>query len=223
MRPEKRPIYDAMGNEIGWKRVLFGELPEDYKFRDCTHKLSVLNLTSELAAMNVLLKRGTIPDIKYQICSFRKLALDYVVSADKLREAFHDGIKADNGGHSFNPRFFIPCAYACRHAIELLLKYAILSKTRNLDVLKNNHWIEKLWVEFQKHYTDERISKLQQFIDMLKVIDGDGIKLRYGFDNQGNPYPTESYIFDIDALMDNTGYFFDTLNDIVRNDEYKSA
>lgn len=218
MRPEKRPIYDVMGNEIGQKSVLFGELPEDYKFRDCTQKLSVLNLTSELTAMNVLLKKGTISDIEYQICSFRELALDYIVSADKLREAFHDGIKVVNGGHFFNPRFFIPCAYACRHAIELLLKYAILSKTRNLDVLKSNHWIEKLWVEFQKYYTDERISKLQQFIDMLKVIDDDGIKLRYGFDKNGSPYSIESYAFDIDALMDNTGYFFDTVYEIIRKE-----
>ena len=216
MRPEKRPIYDAMGNEIGRKSVLFGELPEDYEFRDCTQKLSVLNLTSELTAMNSLLKKGTISDIEYQIYSFYELALDYIVSADKLRESFHDEIKTVNGVHLFKPRVFIPCAYACRHAIELLLKYAILLKTRNLYVLKSNHWIEKLWVEFQKHYTDERISKLQRFIDMLKVIDDDGIKLRYGFDKSGIPYPIESYSFDIDILMDNTGYFFDIVDEIIR-------
>ena len=218
MKPERRPIFDHNGNEIGCKSVLFGELSDDYDFKDCTHRLSALNLTSELTAMNVLLENGTISDVEYQIHSFHELALDYIASADKLRTAFHDGIKTINNGHSFNPRFFIPCAYACRHAIELLFKYAILSKTRNLDILKSNHWIEKLWVEFQKHYTDERISKLQRFIDMLKVIDDDGIKLRYGFDKNGSPYSIESYAFDIDILMNNTGYFFDTVDEIVRKE-----
>ena len=213
---EIKIIYDKNGNEIGQKSVLFGELPDDYEFKDCTCKPSVLNLTSELMAMNVLLNKNMIPDIEYQIHSFRELALDYVVSADKLREAFHNGIKSINGGYSFNPRFFIPCAYACRHSIELLLKYAILLKTRNLDVLKSNHWIEKLWIEFQNHYTDERISMLQQFINMIKVIDDDGIKLRYNFDKNGNPYSIDSYYFDVDILMDNTKYFFNVVDEIIK-------
>ena len=53
MKPERRPIFDHNGNEIGCKSVLFGELSDDYDFKDCTHRLSALNLTSELTAMNV--------------------------------------------------------------------------------------------------------------------------------------------------------------------------
>lgn len=213
-----RKRYDDNGNEIGGYRVPFEDIPEDFIIKDFTKDIPKLNTASQLMALNHLYQTDSMPpfvdkDIEYIRSSLRELALSYVVSADTLRQQFHQSIKPisdSNDGCTFNPCYHEPCGYCCRHAVELLLKYFIYVATLDVNKISKTHKINDLWLLFKSYYTDD-FTKFDSFISLLTQMDEDGSRLRYGCNNKGQPYSLKSYIYDIDALVDDTKCLFNLM------------
>lgn len=219
--PEKRYDFDSDGKIIGCRSVLFEDVRDDYELQDFTTSISAENTYSQVMALNILhTHQNEFPMINlsansYQEGALHELAIDYIVSASSLQKVFRSSLT----GISFNPHYFLPCAYCCRHAVELLLKYGIFRKTKSVNSIKKNHWLAKLWPVFRSYYIDERVDKFDEYIGWLILLDDDGSKLRYGFDNQGNPYSIDSYMFNLDVLVDDSKYFFDVIDCVIRDAE----
>ena len=200
--------YDENGNENRWHNMIFDDMPDDYimkkillsnGFRDVSYVgfMKQLRKTKRVKAFD--------DNIVYSKEVISHLALDYLDSALFL----HRGIVAERGTNIVSA-YLIPCVFLCKHSVELKLKECLLEKYGNVE---KSHSIVKLWdILAEKevvHYKE-----LSFFIRELEAIDTNEIALRYGVSLTLEPVQ-EDFMFDIDALLNNTKFFFNVVDEYI--------
>lgn len=203
-----RPRYDENGNEYRWHNMIFDDMPDDYIMRQILLNNGFRDV-SYVGFMKQLRKSKRIKafddNIVYSKEVLSHLALDYLDSALFL----HRGIVAKRETNIVSA-YLIPCAFLCKHSVELKLKECLLEKYGNVE---KSHSIAKLWDALAEkevvHYKE-----LSFFIRELEAIDTNEIALRYGVSLKLEPVQ-EDFIFDIDALLNNTKFFFNVVDEYI--------
>lgn len=197
------------------------DMPDDYQVHPCVGTSLSNDCLSEIAGLNAMHELGRMDDSTYCQASLGRLAFDYLLAADELREQFHQKLKyRDEKLYSYNPHFFIPCAFLCRHCLELKIKELIYRLSPD-NQLVAGHDLQKLWDKLISINSHPTFQKIQPVIADIAELDDDGMKLRYSFDKNGNAYDGKSYFFNIDILVDNTKYFYKVAEEIIRNPDIK--
>ncbi len=129
--------------------------------------------------------------------------MDYLESARYLQK----GIVDDCGG-KIATYYFIPCAFLCKHSIELKLKECLLAE--GAEELRD-HSVETLWYQI-KTVSYPHNEELQSFIKEIEKIDKNEMALRYGINSKLEPL-SENYKFYIDNLINNTMFLFNVLDE----------
>ena len=200
--------YDENGNENRWHNMIFDDMPDDYIMRQILLNNGFRDV-SYVGFMKQLRKSERVKafddNIVYSKEVISHLALDYLDSALFL----HRGIIAERGTNIVSA-YLIPCAFLCKHSVELKLKECLLEKYGNVE---KSHSIVKLWdILAEKevvHYKE-----LSFFIRELEAIDTNEIALRYGVSLTLEPVQ-EDFMFDIDALLNNTKFFFNVVDEYI--------
>lgn len=203
-----RKRYDATGKCIGAHNMVFDEIPDDYVIKrvildDKVFDLSYLGVMKHLRSIKV--------DESFEDNSYFSrevighMAIDYLESARYLQK----GIVDDRGGEIVT-YYFIPCAFLCKHAIELKLKECLLAE--GAEELKG-HSVEALWNQI-KTVSYPHHDELPAFIKEIEKIDKNEMALRYGINSKLEPL-SENYKFDIDNLIQNTMFLFNVLDEYV--------
>ncbi len=203
-----RPRYDENGNENRWHNMIFDDMPDDYIMRKTLLNNGFRDV-SYVGFMKQLRKSKKIKafddNIVYSKEVISHLALDYLNSALFLQR----GIIAGRGINIVSA-YLIPCALLCKHSVELKLKECLLEKYGNVE---KSHSIAKLWDMLAEkevvHYKE-----LSFFIRELEAIDTNEIALRYGVSVKLEPVQ-EDFMFDIDALLNNTKFFFNVVDEYI--------
>lgn len=209
--------YDENGNYISGHKMVFDNIPDDYKVKTIflNNKLADLSYLGiykhlrELYADKEL--KGYDLGIEFQNDEwfrneiFTYLSLDYINSAIYL----WNGINNERGKDMVS-YYVIPCAYLCKHSIELILKRCLLSK--GITDFKG-HSVKILWNKLNAtsipSYND-----LTSFINEVEHIDNNEMSLRYGLDN-GFQLPPSNLYFNIDALLANTMFLFNIVDEYI--------
>lgn len=203
-----RKRFDTNGKCIGAHNMVFDEIPDDYIIKkvilnDKVFDLSYLGVMKHLRSIKV---DETFEDnLYYSREVISHMAMDYLESAMYLQK----GIVADRGGEIVT-YYFIPCAFLCKHAIELKLKECLL--VEGVKELKG-HSVEALWNQI-KTVAYPHYDELQAFIKEIEIIDKNEMALRYGINSKLEPL-SENYKFDIDNLIQNSMFLFNVLDEYV--------
>lgn len=200
--------YDENGNENRWHNMIFDDMPDDYIMKKILLSNGFRDV-SYVGFMKQLRKSKRVKafddNIVYSKEVISHLALDYLDSALFL----HRGIVAERGTNIVSA-YLIPCAFLCKHSVELKLKECLLEKYGNVE---KSHSIVKLWDTLAEkevvHYKE-----LSFFILELEAIDAKEISLRYGVSVKLEPVQ-EDFMFDIDALLNNTKFFFNVVDEYI--------
>lgn len=203
-----RPRYDENGNEYRWHNMIFDDMPDDYIIRQILLNNGFQDV-SYVGFMKQLRKSKRVKafddNIVYSKEVISHLALDYLDSALFL----HRGIVAERGTNIVSA-YLIPCAFLCKHSVELKLKECLLEKYGNVEKF---HSVAKLWDMLDEkeviHYEE-----LNFFIQELETIDKNEMALRYGVSVKLEPVQ-EDFMFDIDALLNNTKFFFNVVDEYI--------
>lgn len=203
-----RKRFDSYGNCIGAHNMVFDEIPDDYVMKkvvldDKVFDLSYLGVMKHLRSIKV---DDFFDDNNfYSREVISHMAMDYLESAMYLQK----GIVADRGGEKVT-YYFIPCAFLCKHAIELKLKECLIAE--GAEELKG-HSAETLWNQI-KTVSYPHYEELRNFIVEIEKIDKNEMALRYGINSKLEPL-AENYKFDIDNLIQNTMFLFNVLDEYV--------
>ena len=203
-----RERYDEQGNLIGAYQMIFDNIPDDYRMKKVVLDDKVPDL-SYVGVMKYLrsVKAGEefSDDIFYSKEVLSYLALDYINSALLLQK----GIAAERG-QDIVSYYLIPCAYLCKHSIELKLKECLLEKYGKLE---GGHSVLALWNALNEkeliHYQE-----LDIFIKEVDKIDSNEMALRYGISTKLTPLQ-ESFKFDIDNMLANTMFLFNVVDEYI--------
>lgn len=203
-----RARYDSNGNIVGCHRMIFDDIPDDYQikrviFDDKVYDLSYLGVMKHLRDNKVAEEFEDNTFYSSEVISH--MALDYLNSAIYLQK----GIIADRGQDCVS-YYLIPCAYLCKHSIELKLKECLLSKGEK--ELKG-HSVLALWNKLNETSVPN-YDKLQDFITEVEKIDNNEMALRYGISKGLEPL-TEKFKFDVDNLISNTMFLFNILDEYI--------
>lgn len=203
-------------DNMSMKDFLCSDIPNEYQVRPCIGVASQNGCLPETAGLSVMHALSKIDDISYNKMSLSQLSWEYLVSADILREEWHKSMVYKEGQlQSYNPCIFIPCAYLCRHSLELKLKELICRLSPENKIV-TGHDFQKLWKKLIDICPDPRLQKIEPVILDMRELDDDGMKLRYSLDKQGQSYSGKSYYFDADILVDNTKYCYKIAEAIIR-------
>jgi len=203
-----RKRFDATGKYVGAHNMMFDEIPDDYVIKRVILDDKVFD-SSYLGVMKYL--RSLKVDESFEDNSYYSrevighMAMDYLESARYLQK----GIVDDRGGEIVT-YYFIPCAFLCKHAIELKLKECLLAE--GAEELKG-HSVEVLWKQI-KTVSYPHYDELQAFIWEIDKIDKNEMALRYGINSKLEPL-SENYEFDIDILIQNSMFLFNVLDEYV--------
>lgn len=203
-----RERYDEQGYFIGAHQMIFDNIPDDYRMKKVVLDDKVPDL-SYVGVMKYLrsVKAGEefSDDIFYSKEVLSHLALDYIHSALLLQK----GIAAERG-QDIVSYYLIPCAYLCKHSIELKLKECLLEKYGKLE---GGHSVLALWNALNEkeliHYKE-----LDIFIKEVEKIDSNEMALRYGISTKLTPLQ-ESFKFDIDNMLTNTMFLFNVVDEYI--------
>ena len=203
-----RPRYDSEGNIKSYHRMVFDEVPDDYQIQGIILEKGVHDL-SYLGVMKYLrdIKADKSFDNNKYYCSevLSGMALDYLNSARYLLK----GVQADRG-QDIVTHYFIPCAFLCKHSIELRLKECLLEKG---ETSLKGHSVRTLW-DLLNEPDIPQYDALSMFIAEVEKIDSNEMALRYGISKNLEPLQ-EKYRFDLDNLISNTMYLFNVLDEFV--------
>ena len=205
-----RERYDDNGNLIGYCRMVFDEMPDDYQIKKVILEDKVYDL-SYLGVMKHLRDNNVAPEFSdnnfYSSEVLSHMALDYLNSAMYL----HKGIIADRG-QDLVSNYVIPCGFLCKHSIELKIKECLLSMGEK--ELKG-HSVLTLWDKLNKADLPQ-YDRLRDFIVEVEKIDNNEMALRYGISKGLEPLQ-EKFKFDVDNLISNTMFLFNILEEYVVN------
>lgn len=199
--------YDEKGEIIGAHNMIFDDISDDYRIKRILTDKKTQDL-SYVAVMKQLRNAKVADEFEnnnyYSKEVLSHLSIDYLYSALYLQ----NGIIEDRKANDVLSLYIIPCTYLCRHSIELKLKECLLEKYGNIE---NSHSIEKLWYKLSEksilHYDE-----LNAFVKELETIDKNEMALRYGVSVKLEPLQ-EDFVFDIDALLKNTKFFFNVVDE----------
>jgi len=203
-----RPRYDENGKLIGSHNMIFDDMPDDYQMRqfllsDKVRDLSYLGVMKYLRDLKIADEFQDNDFYSKEVLSH--LAFDYLYSALLL----HKGVLADRGTNVVS-LYLIPCAYMCKHSVELKLKECLLEKYKKIQ---QSHSVLELW-----HLLDEKELKqyasINSFIQELETMDKNEMALRYGVSVALEPLK-EKFKFDIDILLANTKFFFNVVDEFI--------
>lgn len=203
-----RERYDNNGNLIGSCRMVFDEIPDDYKIKKVILEDKVYDL-SYLGVMKHLRDNKVAPEFAdndfYSSQVMSHMALDYLNSAMYLQK----GIIADRG-QGIVSYYVIPCSFLCKHSIELKIKECLLSMG---EKKLKGHSVLTLWDKLNKADLPQ-YDKLRSFIVEVEKIDNNEMALRYGISNGLEPMQ-ETFKFDVDNLISNTMFLFNILEEYI--------
>lgn len=188
--------------------MIFDDIPDDYQMGSFLISGKVPDM-SYLGVMKYLRSEKVSKEFEendfYSKEVLSHLALDYLYSALFL----HKGIISDRG-KGIASFYLIPCAYLCKHSVELKTKECLLEKYGKIEP---SHLITELWKTLDEkevpQYDDFNI-----FIQELEKMDKNEMALRYGVSIKLEPL-SEDFKFDIDTLLSNTKYFFNVVDEYI--------
>lgn len=203
-----RERRDQNGNLKGYHNMIFDDIADDYQIQkvileDKVYDISYLGVMKHLRTIKA--EEEFADDIFYSSEVLSHMALDYLESARFL----YQGIVADRG-QDLVTYYLIPCAFLCKHSIELKLKECLLSK--GVRELKG-HGVLGIWGDLNEkkilHGTE-----LQRFLSEVEKIDNNEMALRYGI-SKGLAPLQENFKFDIDNLIKNTMFLFNIVDEYI--------
>lgn len=203
-----RARYDESGNLKGYHNMIFDNIPDDYViqkviFEDKVYDLAYVGVMKYLRTINA---GDEFSDDKFYSSEvLSHMALDYLNSA---RFLYH-GIIGDRG-QDLVTYYFIPCAFLCKHSIELKLKECLLSK--GVSELKG-HSVLKIWNDLNENQIPHGM-EIQLFLHEVEKIDNNEMALRYGISKRLTPLQ-EDFKFDIDHLITNTMFLFNVVDEYI--------
>lgn len=189
-----RARYDENGKLIGSYNMIFDDVPDDYQMGKFllsgqVPDLSFLGVMKHLRNIKVADEFEDNDYYSKEVLSH--LANDYLYSALLL----HKGILADRSTEVVS-LYLIPCAYLCKHSVELKLKECLLEKYGRIE---QSHSVAKLWsVLNEKELAQYGV--IDSFIQELEAMDKNEMALRYGVSVKLEPLQ-EEFKFDIDMLL----------------------
>mgnify|MGYP000000724290 FL=1 len=199
--------YDDKGKIIGAHNMVFDDMPDDYRVQNVLIDGGVQDL-SYTAFMKQLRNAKVADEFEdngfYSKEILSHLAIDYLYSALYLQK----GIMEDRKENGILSLYIIPCAYLCKHSVELKIKECLLEKYGNIE---NTHSIIKLWSRLNEK-TILHYEELNSFINELEAIDRNEMALRYGVSVKLEPLQ-ENFMFDVDSLLSNTKFFFNVVDE----------
>lgn len=203
-----RERKDENGNLKGYHNMIFDNIPDDYQIQrivleDKVYDLSYIGVVKHLR--NIKVGEEFTDDKFYSSEVLSHMALDYLNSARFL----YQGIVGDRG-QDIVTYYFIPCAFLCKHSIELKLKECLLEKGENK--LKG-HSILGIWNDLDEKQIPHA-TELQQFLSEVEKIDNNEMALRYGI-SKGLVPLQENFKFDIDNLITNTMFLFNVVDEYI--------
>lgn len=209
----------------------YKQIPNDYKITSIFPKnkgeIFDYNSIAYLSKLyeNGSLKNGTVKEVDgkciienerlYNGCEYSDqlyhyLAEEYLNSARILIGYILAEREELYKGNIILSSYTNPCAFLCRHAIELKLKQCLCNQ--GFKEIKS-HELECLWNKINKSKLDETtIQQINFFIEELSKIDPKGTSIRYGTQNL---LPTDTPAdYDCYVLVANTMYLFNQLHKI---------
>lgn len=185
------------------------EVPENFDVKSCLkngYDISGTGLFRSLAEIDRYKNKDD-----YNTKILLSQVFDFLTSALLLQE----GLKKERMTDTFT-HYMIPCAFCCRHAIELCLKYCALEKGIFYKKLICHRLID-LWnildVKMIPYY-DEFTS----YIEELDYIDANSMALRYGLNTEFE-ITEEDFQFNVDIMIDNAKYLIGVLEKFFVNKE----
>lgn len=203
-----RARYDENGNVRSYHRMIFDNVPDDYKMQSVLSGEKFTDL-SYVGIMKHLRSKEKIEDFSdneyYSSEVLSHMAMDYIQAALYL----HKAIVNDRDGETVS-YYVIPCAFCCKHSIELKLKECQITKGK--DELKG-HSVLAIWNDLDEkdipHYNN-----IASFLQEVEKIDNNEMALRYGISKREEPLQ-EDFKFNIDVLIRNTMFLFNILDEYV--------
>lgn len=205
----------------------YDNIPDDYQMMSCLTNdcdlsyAGVMKSLKEMYKDKIFDKGSHELGIEFQDNAWYSQEITLHQSYDFLESArfLGNGIHVDRG-QDIVSYYTIPCAYCCRHAVELYLKYCALVK--GIDHRKLiNHNITDLWNILDEKNTPY-YDKLSNYIKELDTIDANGMALRYGLSKSFDA-PNETFQFNIDIMICNAMYLINILTEhVVQSYLYKS-
>lgn len=203
-----RPRYDEEGEIKSYYNVIFDNIPDDYKMQkvltgDKFPDWSYVGIMKHLRMIEAGKEFSDTEFYATEILSH--MAMDYLQSAQYL----YSGIIGDRDGNTVS-YYLVPCAFLCKHSIELKLKECQIQK--GFDKLKS-HSVLDIWNALNEKdipHADE----ITVFLEEVEKIDNNEIALRYGISKNLEPVQ-EDFKFDIDNLIVNTMFLFNLLDEYI--------
>ncbi len=187
-------IFDSIPDDYKMQKVLTGDKFADWSYVGIMKHLRTIKADEGFASKEF-----------YATEVLSHMAMDYLKSAQYL----YSGIVEDRDGNTVS-NYFVPCAFACKHSIELKLKECQIEK--GFDKLKG-HSVLEVW-----NALDERdipySNEITVFLGEVEKIDKNEMALRYGIGKNLEPLQ-EEFKFDIDSLITNTMFLFNILDEYV--------
>ena len=203
-----RDRFDSQGNLIGAHNMIFDDIPDDYEIQKFileqgVYDLSYLGVMKYLRNQNVSAEFHDNQFYSKQVLEY--LALDYLQSALFLqKEIIYER------GIDIVSYYLIPCAFLCRHAVELKIKECLLEKTQKIV---QSHNVLKLWESLNEKDLNQ-YHQLDFFVHELEYLDQNEMALRYGVSVNLEPLK-EDFMFDIDAMLNNAKFFFNVVDEYI--------
>lgn len=202
-----RERYDKNGNLTGCHNMVFDDISDDYEVQkvilnDLGNDLSYIEVMKHLRNQKV--GEEFLDKKFYADQVLNHMGSDYLYSAIFL----HQRIIQDRG-QDIVSYYLVPCAFLCKHSIELKLKQCLLRKGKS-EV--NGHSVLKLWIDL-----DEKVPQsdaLYSFLAEVEKIDSNEMALRYGVSKKLSPLQ-EDFKFDIDSLIANTKFLFNIVDEYI--------
>ena len=164
-----RPRYDEEGNIKSYQDMIFDNIPDDYKMQ----KVLTGDKFTDWSYVGIMKHLRTVEageaffDKKfYSTEVLSHMAMDYIKSAQYL----YSGIVGDRDGNTVS-YYLVPCAFACKHSIELKLKECQIEK--GFEKLKG-HSVLEVWKALDE--TDiPHAADITSFLEEVEKIDNKNI------------------------------------------------
>lgn len=188
--------------------MIFDNIPDDYKMQ----KVLTGDKFADWSYVGIMKHLRTIEagdeffDKKfYSTEVLSHMAMDYIKSAQYL----YSGIVGDRDGNTVS-YYLVPCAFACKHSIELKLKECQIEK--GFENLRG-HSVLEVWKALDE-MNIPHAADITSFLEEVEKIDNNEMALRYGIGKNLEPLQ-EKFKFDIDTLLTNTMFLFNVLDEYV--------
>lgn len=196
----------------------YESIPDNYEIKSCLNNGYDLSYVSVMKMLFEKYKNKTFESayelgIEFQNKDWCRQEIIKNQAFAFLESAIYlcTGVNSERDGETIS-NYVIPCAYCCRQAMELFLKYCALVKgieTKKLIC----HKLVKLWNIVDEKYIPN-YDKLTNYIQELDTIDENGMALRYGLDKSFD-IPKENFEFNIDIMIHNSMYLINVLEEYV--------